>query len=179
MDPAAITVESTFDVTIVHTCDTNAFTISDQTDYVYTVPAGSTDSNSPTHTIAKTTVSGQNTDSECWLSYRTDMWVEASHAWVTLTATDANASPRSLFIQANSYSDTKVGSAYSSNQYKLFLPFSSLASFVTNYGSTPIKMRSSVTDVTGKVLYDEYTLTFKYACWTDQLSITLANDITD
>lgn len=40
-------------------------------------------------------------------------------------------------------------------------------------------MRNSVTDVTGKVLYDEYTLTFKYACWVDKLSITIANDISD
>lgn len=32
LDPAAITIESTFDVTIVHTCATNPFTISDQTD---------------------------------------------------------------------------------------------------------------------------------------------------
>lgn len=40
-------------------------------------------------------------------------------------------------------------------------------------------MRSSVTDVTGKVIYDEYTLTFKYACWTDELSISTTNDIAD
>jgi hypothetical protein len=180
LDPAAITIESTFDVTIVHTCDTNPFTISDQADYVYTVPAGSTDSNSPTYTISKTTVTGKNTDSECWLSYRTDMWDEPTHAWVTLTATAANSTPKSYFIQASSYSDTKTnGLAFDSNQYVLFLPFSSLSNFVTTYGSTPIRMRSSVTDVTGKVLYDEYNLTFKYACWADKLSITLANDISD
>jgi hypothetical protein len=40
-------------------------------------------------------------------------------------------------------------------------------------------MRSSVTDVTGRVVYDEYNLTFKYACWEDNLSITLANDLAD
>jgi hypothetical protein len=32
LDPTAITIESTFDVTIVHTCATNPFTISDQPD---------------------------------------------------------------------------------------------------------------------------------------------------
>lgn len=58
LDPTAITVESTFDVAIVHTCDTNPFTISDQANYVYTVPAGSTDSNSPTYAISKTSVTG-------------------------------------------------------------------------------------------------------------------------
>jgi hypothetical protein len=108
------------------------------------------------------------------------MWDEPSHAWVTLTAAAANSTPKSYFIQASSYSDTKTnGLAFDSNQYVLFLPFSSLSGFQTAYGSTALKMRSSVTDVTGKVLYDEYTLTFKYACWTDQLSITTSNDIAD
>ena len=118
LDPAAITIESTFDVTIVHTCATNPFTISDQADYVYTVPAGSTDSNSPTPTIAKTTVSNQNTDSNCWLSYRTDMWDESTDTWITLTAALANASPRSTFIKTFTYSDTKTDTvSFDSNQY--------------------------------------------------------------
>jgi len=56
LNPHAITIESTFDVTIVHTCATNPFTISDQTDLVYTVPADSIDSSSPTTLIAKTVV---------------------------------------------------------------------------------------------------------------------------
>ena len=118
LDPAAITIESTFDVTIVHTCATNPFTISDQADYVYTVPAGSTDSNSPTPTIAKTTVSNQNTDSNCWLSYRTDMWNESTDTWITLTEALANASPRSTFIKTSTYSDTKTDTvSFDSNQY--------------------------------------------------------------
>jgi len=102
------------------------------------------------------------------------MWDEATDKWVTLTAALSNASPRSTFIQANSYSDTKGTDtiSFASNQYVLYLPFSSLTTFTTTYGSTPLKMRNSVTDVTGKVLYDEYNLTFKYACWTDGVSLT-------
>jgi len=63
IDPAAITVETTFDVTVQHTCDNNPFTISNQADYSYTIPKGTTDANSPTHTIAKTTVVNKNTNS--------------------------------------------------------------------------------------------------------------------
>jgi len=40
-------------------------------------------------------------------------------------------------------------------------------------------MRSVVTDVTGKALYDEYYLKFSYACWTDQLSSPIATNIAD
>jgi hypothetical protein len=73
-NPTAITVAAEFDVTIVHTCDTNPFTLTDQVNLSYTVPAGTTDANSPTVTIAKTTVNNANADSNCWLSYRTEYW---------------------------------------------------------------------------------------------------------
>jgi len=36
-----------------------------------------------------------------------------------------------------------------------------------------------VTDIAGKVVTDEYYLTFKYACWTDTLSINFANNLLD
>jgi hypothetical protein len=108
------------------------------------------------------------------------MWDESSDTWITLTAALTNASPRNTFIKASTYLDTKTDTfSFDSNSYQLFLPFASLTSFTTNYGTTPIRMRSSVTDVAGRVLYDEYNLTFKYACWADNLSITLANDIAD
>jgi hypothetical protein len=70
------------------------------------------------------------------------------------------------------------GVSFDSNQYVLFLPFSKLGVFINTYGTT-IKMRSSVSDVTGKVLYDEYLLTFKYACWTDQLTSPISSNILD
>ena len=109
------------------------------------------------------------------------MWDEATDKWITLTAALTNASPRSTFIQTNSYSDTRGadGTSYASNQYVLFLPFSSLTTFTNTYGNTAIKMRSSVTDVAGKVLYDEYNLTFRYLCWDDNVSVTNANNILD
>lgn len=40
-----------------------------------------------------------------------------------------------------------------------------------------VKMRSRLSDLTGKKLTDEYTITFHYDCWDDELSITYANDL--
>jgi hypothetical protein len=157
IDPVATTKEWVFDVTVRHTCDTNPFTINEQVDVSYTTPAGEVDVSTATP-IAKTVVSNQNTDVECWLSYRTDMWDDGTDKWVTLTATLANAAPRNTFITPSSYSDTKDANnlSYSSNAYSITLQFSNLVDFETAYPSLTIKMRNSVTDVTGRVLYDEY-----------------------
>jgi len=95
------------------------------------------------------------------------MWDERTDKWVTLTAALANAAPRNTFITPSSYSDTKDANnlSYSSNEYSITLQFSSLVDFETEYPTLTIKLRSSVTDVTGRVLYDEYHLTFNYICW--------------
>jgi hypothetical protein len=101
--------------------------------------------------------------------------------WVTLSAASANGAPLSSFIMTNSYSDAtgSDGISFASNAYVLYLPYSHLSAFMAAYGSTPIQMRSIVTDVTGRIASDEYTLTFLYSCWTDSLTIALANNIGD
>lgn len=175
LDPAAITVQSFFDVTIIHTCTSNNFALTPQLDYTYTVPAGTVDANSPTVPIAKTTVTGANP--ACELSYRTDIWDNASQTWIELTAAYVSSNLNS-FVEVGSYSDTKTdGVHFDSNLYNLLLPFSKLDTFVATFGSS-VKMRSRVTDVAGKSLTDEYILTFVYACWSDKVTQD-ATDISD
>lgn len=136
-----------FDVTIVHACAANSFTLSPQLDYAYTVPAGTVDSNSPVVPIAKTTVNGA--DATCALSYRTDIWEVSSQSWKELSATYIS-STLSSFIQVGSYSDTKTdGVHFDTNLFNLYLPFSKLDAFVAAFGTT-VMMRSRVTDVAGK-----------------------------
>ena len=91
-----------------------------------------------------------------------------------MSAANMNAAPRSYFITANSYSDTKGVDtiSFASNAYSIVLQFSNIGNFETAFPTHSVKMRSSVTDVTGRVLYDEYNLTFKYVCWADVLSWT-------
>ena len=86
-----------------------------------------------------------------------------------MTEASSEMTPLSYFIQTDSYKDTKTdGTSFDSNEYVLYLPFSSYEAFIGVYGTSPvIRMRSSVTDVTGKTLYDEYQLTFSYECWVD------------
>jgi hypothetical protein len=84
-DPVAITVAALFDVTVWHTCDNNPFVLTDQANISYLVPAGITDASSPTTTVAKTTVTGFNTNSACWLSYRTEFWDATTNGWTQMT----------------------------------------------------------------------------------------------
>jgi hypothetical protein len=51
------------------------------------------------------------------------MWNESKDKWETLTATLANATPRSYFITASSYSDTlgADGISFASNAYSITL----------------------------------------------------------
>jgi len=180
-DPVALTKTAEFYVTIVHTCDTNPFTLTEQPNLSYTVPAGTTDANSPTVTIAKTTVNNANADSNCWLSYRTEYWDPATNEWNLMTATSANASPRSTFILANSYSDA-VGAGgathFTTNEFKLFLPHSQLAAFVTAYSNLTPKFRTKVYDVASRTVYDEFEIVFTYACWNDAVSLNTISDQT-
>jgi len=180
-DPVAITVAALFDVTVYHTCDSNPFTLTDQSNISYTVPAGITDANSPTTVVAKTTVNNANSDSNCWLSYRTEFWDATTNNWTEMTNGLANASPRGLFIQANSYSDTTGAGGskhYLSNTFTLYLPYSNLANYVTNWGTTKPKFRSKVFDVVGRTVYDEYEITFDYVCWHDSVTMATLNDLT-
>lgn len=89
-----MTVQSLFDVTISHNCDNNPFTINDQLDYTYTVPAGTVDANSPVYTLAKTVVSGQNPI--CALSFRTQMWDTVTLSYITLSAAFVNTNLNSF-----------------------------------------------------------------------------------
>ena len=125
---------------------------------------------SPDITVAKTVVSNTNPDysANCPVSYRTDYWNDSTNSWFDMTGYWGSFN----FIKAGSASDSKTSLVYSTNLYKLLLQFSDFSSFTSTYGSGPIKMRSKITDVTGKTLYDEYKLIFKYACWTDSLSIS-------
>ena len=174
LDPVAITKEYPFEVTIKHTCDLVAFTINEQSDITYTVPAGVADVSTDT-TVAKTVVSNTNSDyaANCPVSFRTDYWNDLTNSWSDMTGNWASFN----FIKTSSASDSVTSSMYSTNLYILLLQFSALSSFTSTYGNAPIKMRSRITDVTGRTLYDEYKLIFKYACWTDSLSITEANNI--
>ena len=176
LDPVAITKEYPFEVTIKHTCDLVAFTINEQSDITYIVPAGVADISIDT-TVAKTVVSNTNSDyaANCPVSYRTDYWKDSTNSWTDMTGNWASFN----FIKTSSASDSATSSMYSTNLYILLLHYSSLATFTSTYGSAPIKMRSRITDITGRTLYDEYKLTFKYACWTDSLSISEANNIKD
>jgi hypothetical protein len=121
-DPIAITKEYSFEVTIKHTCDLVAFTINEQSDITYTVPAGVTDASTDT-TVAKSVVSNTNSDytpANCPVSYRTDYWNDSTNSWSDMTGNWANFN----FIKTNSASDTNTSSVYSTNLYILLLPFS-------------------------------------------------------
>ena len=163
-------------MTILHTCDLVAFTINEQSDITYTVPAGVSDISTDT-IVAKTVVSNTNSNyaADCQVSYRTDYWNDSTNSWLDMTGNWGSFN----FIKTNSASDSMASSVYSTNLYTLLLHFSALSTFTSTYGSSPIRMRSRITDVTGRTLYDEYKLIFKYACWTDSLSITQANNIQD
>ena len=74
------------------------------------------------------------------------------------------------FIKAGSASDSKT---IINVFYKLLqTPIAILGFFIVykHDGSVPIKMRSRITDVTSKMLFEEYKLIFKNACWTDSIS---------
>lgn len=121
-----------------------------------------------------TSVTGENADSTCWLSFRTQIWDELTDKWVTLTAATTSAAPLDTFIKAGSYLDTlgADGVSFTTNEYILLQPFSKLTTFESAYGTLPLRMRSTVQAVNGATLQDEYNLTFVYACWADSLSIT-------
>lgn len=122
-----------------------------------------------------------NANSYCWLSYRTEFWDTTTNVWVQMSATSANASPRSTFILASSYSDvTGSGGAshFTTNEYKLFLPHSQLTNFVSAYNNLTPKFRTKVYDVAGRTLYDEYEIAFWYLCWNDYVTMNTLIDQT-
>lgn len=51
------------------------------------------------------------------------------------------------------------------------MPYSSLATFETNYSNLTPKFRTKVYDVAGRTVYDEYEIVFTYACWSDKLTM--------
>lgn len=131
--------------------------------------------------MAKTTVNSANADANCWLSYRTEFWDFTTNNWVQMTTALANAAPRSYFIIANSYADTTgAGGAlhFSSNAFQVKLVYSNLSNFVTAYGTNNPKFRTKVYDVAGRTVYDEYEISFTYACWTDTLTMASLADQT-
>jgi hypothetical protein len=144
----------------------------------YWLPHGIADG--PAFDVVISGLNNENTDSNCWFSYRTQTWDDDANQWVTLDATNTAQSPLNTWIVGSSYSDADDGSGhFNSNAYQIKLTYANVQAFVDAYGhdSPSIRMRSVVEAPGNNIKYDEYEVFIKYDCWYDQISIAFADDM--